>query len=130
MVHNSWRIYNPELKHWILFTASSPADKKKWITALERTAEVFPTDRKMCEMAKLITSLSQENSPSGHNYSANSNTLPKSSKKSKGKHSCSNVNAKVDADAMLIEVSKLKRPVYVNQPNPSSHKERSSKFYV
>jgi len=129
MVHNSWRIYNPDLKNWILFTAPSSAEKRKWITALERTAEVFPIDRKMCEMAKLITVLSQDNTPSGHNYSASCNTLPKSGKKSK--KNSNTMIAKVDADAMLIEVSKLKRPAYSNhQQQSSSQKERTSKFYV
>jgi len=83
----------------------------------------------MRDMAKLITILSDERPHQPQSsYSSNSNTLPKSSKKYKGKHSSTNgSNGKIDADAMLIEVSKLKRSNYVSQP---LNKERSSRFYV
>jgi hypothetical protein len=127
MVHNSWRIFSQDLNTWILFTAPSPMEKRKWITALEKTVEVKPADLKMCEMAKLTTLLSEERPQSTH-FSSSSNTLPKSKKSKGNKHS---VNGKIDADAMLIEVSKLKRPNYSAGVQPNHLvKDRASKFYV
>lgn len=130
MVHNSWRVYSHDQKTWVLFTAPTPADKRKWIASFEKAVEVRDADPRMCKMAKLTTLLSDDIArPQSQHYSASSNTLPKSNKKSKGKHS---TNGKIDADAMLIEVSKLKRPSYIHHTNSTLQKDnhRGSKFYV
>ncbi len=57
MVHNSWRIYSPERRAWILFTAPSPTEKRKWINALEKTKESIVVDPKLREMAVVTTAL-------------------------------------------------------------------------
>lgn len=55
MVHNSWRLYNPNKCNWILFTATSPTDKRKWTSALESTTNQaqFFVSIKIREIAKL-----------------------------------------------------------------------------
>lgn len=128
MVHNSWRIYSPERRAWILFTAPSPTEKRKWINALEKTKESIIVDPKLREMAVVTTALADsEMMYGGGSQSHHSNTLPKSSKKSKGKHLSV---TKVDSDAMLIEVGKLKRSTMYTNVNQTQREGGSSKFYV
>jgi hypothetical protein len=123
MVHNSWRVYRPDKSVWILFTASSPAEKKMWTSALENTCKNYPVDLKMVDMAKItaIKLMLTESQP----FSSTS-TLPKLKKGRKG-----STISKLDSDAMLIEVGKLRKsgynPHYQYQGGPS---ERNSKFYV
>lgn len=126
MVHNSWRIYSPERRAWILFTAPSPTEKRKWISALEKTKEDVFVDTKLLEMAVVTSALADsEMISNGNPHGHHSNTLPKSSKKSKAKHLSV---TKVDPDAMLIEVGKLKRStIYASS---TSQREGTSKFYV
>lgn len=127
MVHNSWRMYSPERRTWILFTASSPSEKRKWISALEKSKEDIVLDHKLREMAVVTTALADsEMMYGGASQGHNSNTLPKSSKKSKAKQL---TVTKVDSDAMLIEVGKLKRSTMYTNANPSA-KEGMSRFYV
>jgi len=132
MVHNSWRIFSHDLKTWVLFTAPSPSEKRKWIAALEKSVETSSPDLRMCEMAKLTTLLSAEESlQSQSNYhsqsSSSSNTLPKSKKNKKHASSGAGGSGKIDTDAMLIEVSKLRRPY---SSGLERNKDRNSKFYV
>lgn len=126
MVHNSFRLYSHCLKTWILFTASSPAEKRRWITALEMTLTPRTVDPRLCSMAALSAKLSklESNKPVSQNLSSNSNTLPKSKKKGKPNP------VPPTPEAMLIEVSRLKRPNYSTGTLQLQKEHRSSKFYV
>jgi hypothetical protein len=145
-VHNSWRVYSREKSCWVLFTTLTAAEKELWLGIIEKTnrEKLPPVDSRMRDRVKELivqSSIQQAVVNSQVQTSYQNNTLPKSKKASKGKQSNSNIS-KVDSDAMLIEVGKLKRNNFNHSNNsnhnnnnnsgsqPMNHKERTSVFYV